>query len=134
MNTKRYKSVFSKRLGFLVAVGENASSQGKANGASSGLSNGRSSARSASNNTSLRDTVRHIGVLTASFMAISVAWATPALTVLPTRGQVKQGEVRPIAIASFCPGNITHAKVVLRSGRINVLVVVRLRFEFVDRN
>jgi hypothetical protein len=44
------------------------------------------------------------------------------------------GEVRPIAIASFCPGNITHAKVVLRSGRINVLVVVRLRFEFVDRN
>jgi len=33
MNSKAYKTVFSKRLGTLVAVGEHASSQGKASGA-----------------------------------------------------------------------------------------------------
>ncbi len=77
MNARSYKTVFSKRLGALVAVGEHASSQGKANGAGSG--GGASGALS------------YVAALSASFAFVSLAWAAPAFNALPTSGQVVQG-------------------------------------------
>ena len=79
MNARSYKTVFSKRLGALVAVGEHASSQGKANGAGSGGGAGASG------------TLGYIAALTASFALVSLAWAAPAINALPTVGQVVQG-------------------------------------------
>ena len=79
MNARSYKTVFSKRLGALVAVGEHASSQGKANGAGSGGGAGASG------------TLGYIAALTASFALVSLAWATPATNALPTAGQVVRG-------------------------------------------
>jgi filamentous hemagglutinin family protein len=79
MNACSYKTVFSKRLGALVAVGEHASSQGKANGAGSGGGAGASG------------TLGYIAALTASFALVSLAWAAPATNALPTAGQVVQG-------------------------------------------
>ncbi len=79
MNARSYKTVFSKRLGTLVAVGEHASSQGKANGAGSGGGAGASA------------TLGYIAALTASFAFVSLAWAAPANNALPTGGTVVQG-------------------------------------------
>lgn len=84
MNASCYKTVFSKRLGALVAVGEHASRQGQANGASgaAGLgvgSNGRGSL------------ARFVGALAASCAWVALAWAQPASNALPTGGQVAQG-------------------------------------------
>ena len=87
MNARSYKTVFSKRLGTLVAVGEHASSQGKANGASVGVGfpgvDGFAIA------------IRYVGALTASFALVSLVWAGPVTTVaptaLPTGGHVAQG-------------------------------------------
>jgi filamentous hemagglutinin family protein len=79
MNARSYKTVFSKRLGALVAVGEHASSHGKANGAGSGGGDGASG------------TLGYIAALTASFALVSLAWAAPATNALPTAGQVVQG-------------------------------------------
>ncbi len=79
MNAQCFKTIFSKRLGCLVAVGEHATSQGKANGASAvlgapGMGWGG-----------------FVGVLAASFAAVSLALAAPANNALPTGGQVAQG-------------------------------------------
>jgi filamentous hemagglutinin family protein len=79
MNARSYKTVFSKRLGALVAVGEHASSQGKANGAGSGGGAGASG------------TLGYIAALTASFALVSLAWAAPATNALPTAGQLVLG-------------------------------------------
>jgi filamentous hemagglutinin family protein len=79
MNARSYKTVFSKRLGELVAVGEHASSHGKANGAGSGGGAGASG------------TWAYIAALSASFALVSLAWAAPAINALPTGGQVVQG-------------------------------------------
>ena len=85
MNIRSFKTVFSKRLGALVAVGEHASSQGKANGASVGAG--------FAGIDWLSSTSRYVGALTASFALVSVAWAGPvANTALPTGGQVAQGQ------------------------------------------
>ncbi|PUE43375.1 filamentous hemagglutinin N-terminal domain-containing protein [Limnohabitans sp. Hippo3] len=81
MNARSYKTVFSKRLGALVAVGEHATSQGKANGAGSG--GGAASGASS--------TIGYIAALTASFAFVSLAWAAPATNALPTGGNVVQG-------------------------------------------
>ncbi|PUE11644.1 hypothetical protein B9Z51_05050 [Limnohabitans sp. T6-5] len=82
MNKLCYKTIFSKRLGALVAVGEHAASQGKATGQFTGavFVNGFSHA-----------SVFYIGVLTLSFALVSMAWAAPANNALPTGGQVAQG-------------------------------------------
>ncbi|PIT81889.1 YDG domain-containing protein [Limnohabitans sp. 15K] len=78
MNSQCFKNVFSKRLGCLVAVGEHASIQGKANGASMG-----------------RSVVLYAAQLTAACVLVSMAWAGPAGSVsavaLPSGGQLAQG-------------------------------------------
>ncbi|PUE10296.1 filamentous hemagglutinin N-terminal domain-containing protein [Limnohabitans sp. T6-20] len=83
MNARSYKTVFSKRLGTLVAVGEHATSQGKANGAGSGGGAGGGAGASA--------TLGYIAALTAGFAFVSLAWAAPANNALPTSGTVVQG-------------------------------------------
>ena len=87
MNSGHHKTIFSKRLGCLVAVGEHASSQGKATGAASGQFSGFSGTDW------LSTVLEYVGVLTASCAMVSLAWAGPAATALPTGGQVAQGVV-----------------------------------------
>eukprot|EP01034_Spumella_vulgaris_P026052 gene26052-32581_t len=82
MNSLCYKTVFSKHLGALVAVGEHAASQGKANGSFSGLS----TAARGSNVSAF-----FLGALTLTFACVSLAWAAPANNALPTGGVVAQG-------------------------------------------
>ncbi len=86
MNARSFKTVFSKRLGALVAVGEHATSQGKANGASgpgaSGAGEGAVSALAG---------IGYVAALSASFAFVSLAWAAPATNALPTGGTVVQG-------------------------------------------
>ena len=77
MNTRSFKTVFSKHLGALVAVGEHASSQGKANGAGAGGGFGGFAG--------------FVGTLTVGFALVGLAWAGPVTTALPTGGQVAQG-------------------------------------------
>ena len=79
MNSQSFKTIFSKRLCCLVAVGEHASSQGKAQGGrvAPGVSCGAG----------------FVGALAVSFAAVSLAWAAPANNALPTGGQVAQGVV-----------------------------------------
>jgi filamentous hemagglutinin family protein len=93
MNARSFKTVFSKRLGALLAVGEHATSQGKANGASgpgaSGASEGAVSALAG---------IGYVAALSASFAFVSLAWAAPATNALPTNalptgGTVVQGAV-----------------------------------------
>ncbi|MEY3612385.1 MAG: Heme/hemopexin-binding protein precursor, partial [Pseudomonadota bacterium] len=76
MNALCYKTVFSKRLGALVAVGEHATSQSKGQGAASGVGH-------------LGFVLRYVGVLTAGFVAASMAWSQ----TLPQGGRVSQGKV-----------------------------------------
>ena len=93
MNALCYKVIFSKRLGALVAVGENATSQGKsASGAAcrsvvGPTSIGASSAYS-----------DYVGALKSLFIASTLAcvtaspsWAAPAANALPTNGVVQTG-------------------------------------------
>ena len=85
MNAKSYKTVFSTRLGTLVAVGEHTSSQGKANGASGfgGLAA-----------FSWAGTVFHylIAPLSWSAALVCIAWAQNLpVGALPTGGQVSAG-------------------------------------------
>ncbi len=98
MNAHSYKTVFSKRLGTLVAVGEHASSQGKANGAGSGGGAGAAGASA---------TLGYIAALTASFAFVSLAWAAPANNALPTSGTVVQGAASMAQSASQL--NITQS-------------------------
>jgi filamentous hemagglutinin family protein len=95
MNAHCFKTVFSKRLGSLVAVGEHASSQGKATGASTPAHNisSTSSAFSASWGAGF------CGALSTTFAFVTLAWASPAwaqpaTNALPTGGQVVQGAVQ----------------------------------------
>jgi filamentous hemagglutinin family protein len=95
MNAHCFKTVFSKRLGSLVAVGEHASSQGKATGASTPAHNisSTSSAFSATWGTGF------CGALSTTFAFVTLAWASPAwaqpaTNALPTGGQVVQGAVQ----------------------------------------
>jgi filamentous hemagglutinin family protein len=84
MNSNLFKTVFSKHLGALVAVGEHASSQGKATGGHGvgGFSPmGVLSAGGA----------YFVGPLVISFALITLAWASPAPNALPSGGQLAQG-------------------------------------------
>eukprot|EP01032_Pedospumella_encystans_P016304 gene16304-18604_t len=85
MNTHCYKTVFSKRLGTLVAVGEQTSSQGKANGSFAGLGGYRFTG------TGPIPGACFVSALTLSFCLVTLAWAAPAPNALPTGGQVAQG-------------------------------------------
>ena len=78
MNAFCYKTVFSKRLGALVAVGEHATSQTKGQGAGA-----------ASGAWDLGSMLRYVGVLTGVFAAASMAWSQ----TLPQGGRVSQGQV-----------------------------------------
>ena len=89
MNARCYKTVFSKRLGARVAVGEHASSQGKATGASAAGYSPCSDAWAGS----------FWGALSSTFALVALVWATPAWAqpaahALPTGGQVVQGAVQ----------------------------------------
>ncbi len=93
MNARCYKTVFSKRLGARVAVGEHASSQGKATGASSSASTSGQSPCSDAWAGSFW------GALSSTFALVALVWATPAWAqpathALPTGGQVVQGAVQ----------------------------------------
>lgn len=82
MNASLFKIVFSKRLGMLVAVGEHASSQGKARGNSSQPGTGASQGAG----------TFFMGVLGLCFGLTSLAWAQGvASTALPTGGAVSAG-------------------------------------------
>ncbi len=81
MNAQCFKTIFSKRLGCLVAVGEHAASQGKGQG--QGQRQGAPCMAWGG----------FVGVLAASFAAVSLAWAQPAATALPTGAAVAQGAV-----------------------------------------
>lgn len=78
MNHLCYKTIFSKHLGALVAVGEHACSQSKGQGASGGT-------RAA---TGLVD-ARFVGMLALGFATVSLAWSQ----TLPQGPQVAQGAV-----------------------------------------
>ncbi len=101
MNARCYKTVFSKRLGARVAVGEHASSQGKATGAG-GFAGDESQPGAFLG--CVGDQFEGFkngfwGVLSSTFALVALVWATPAWAqpapnVLPTGGQVVQGAVQ----------------------------------------
>ncbi|WP_027213163.1 beta strand repeat-containing protein, partial [Burkholderia sp. WSM2232] len=80
MNKNRFRRVFSKRLGMLVAVAENVTSQGKQAGESSGVSTSG----------------RELGVVsTMSAVALALVAFHPSVSraqSLPTNGQVMAGQ------------------------------------------
>lgn len=79
MNCKLFKTVFSKRLGMLMAVGENTTGQGKAHGASS----------SAFSNLAV---VQFVGISALSVGLSGLSWAqTVANNDLPTGATVAAG-------------------------------------------
>ena len=78
MNHLCYKTIFSKHLGTLVAVGEHACSQSKGQGASAGT-------RAAAG---ILD-ARFVGMLLLGFVSVSLAWSQ----TLPQGPQVAQGVV-----------------------------------------
>eukprot|EP01030_Chromulinospumella_sphaerica_P004872 gene4872-4771_t len=83
MNSNLFKTVFSQRLGALIAVGEHTSGQGKATGG-----------RVAGQVPLWRGAVggaRYLGLVNLGFAFVSLAWAAPANNALPTGGQVAQG-------------------------------------------
>eukprot|EP01032_Pedospumella_encystans_P015545 gene15546-17772_t len=84
MNSKLFKTVFSKRLGALVAVGEHATSQGKATG-------GHGAGRFSLLGVLSAGGAYFVGPLVFSFALITLAWAAPANNALPTGGHVAQG-------------------------------------------
>jgi filamentous hemagglutinin family protein len=84
MNAKCFKTVFSERLGCLVAVGEHACSQGK----SSGVSAFGGAAFVAS---VLASAGVFMGALVLSQVFVGLAWAQPAANALPTGAAVVQG-------------------------------------------
>ncbi|PUE10844.1 hypothetical protein B9Z51_00360 [Limnohabitans sp. T6-5] len=86
MNSNLFKTVFSKRLGALVAVGEHATSQGKATGGHGVGGFNLMGVLSAGG-------AYFIGPLVFSFALITLAWAAPANNALPSGGKVAQGAV-----------------------------------------
>ncbi|PUE10843.1 hypothetical protein B9Z51_00355 [Limnohabitans sp. T6-5] len=83
MNSNLFKTVFSQRLGALIAVGEHTCGQGKATGghAAGHVNLWASAAAGAS----------YFGVVSLGFAFVSLAWAAPANNALPSGGQVAQG-------------------------------------------
>src|SRR5689334_17537268 len=82
MNKNRFRRVFSKRHGMLVAVAENVNSQGKAQGEGA-----------AASATPAEDVLRVISSLTA--FAVAILASQPAASfaqALPTGGQVTAGQ------------------------------------------
>ncbi|MBW0450098.1 beta strand repeat-containing protein [Paraburkholderia phenoliruptrix] len=92
MNKNRFRRVFSKRLGMLVAVAENVTSQGKQAGESSGVS----------------VSGRELGVVsTMSAVALALVAFHPSVSraqSLPTNGQVMAGQA---SISLTNPGTMT---------------------------
>jgi filamentous hemagglutinin family protein len=84
MNANCFKTVFSERLGCLIAVGEHACSQGKSSGEYSfgGAAFGASVLAAAG---------VFIGALVLSQVFVGLAWAQPAANALPTGATVVQG-------------------------------------------
>ncbi|MCA3187841.1 MAG: hypothetical protein INH13_30310, partial [Cupriavidus sp.] len=79
MNKNRYRRVFSKRLGMLVAVAENVKSQGKTPGESSGANDGGS--------------FGVVSAMTAIALAAFMLDTDPAhAQALPTNGNVVAGQ------------------------------------------
>ncbi|WP_310352923.1 ESPR-type extended signal peptide-containing protein [Paraburkholderia strydomiana] len=80
MNKNRFRRVFSKRLGMLVAVAENVASQGKQAGESAGVG----------------PSGRELGVVsTMTAMAVALVAFQPSVSraqSLPTNGQVMAGQ------------------------------------------
>ncbi|TCF98253.1 hypothetical protein BZM26_26420 [Paraburkholderia strydomiana] len=80
MNKNRFRRVFSKRLGMLVAVAENVASQGKQAGESAGVG----------------PSGRELGVVsTMTAMAVALVAFQPLVSraqSLPTNGQVMAGQ------------------------------------------
>ena len=115
MNAKSFKTVFSKRLGALMAVGEHASSQGKATGAGAGHGFGSFSG--------------FVGALTVGFALVGLAWAGPVATALPTGGQVAQGVASISQSGSVMNINQSTAKAVVnwnsfdigQSAKVNIV-------------
>ncbi len=93
MNALCYKVIFSKRLGALVAVGENATSQGKS---ASGAACRTVVAPTAISKSSTYS--NYVGALKSLFVASTLAcvtaspsWAAPDANALPTNGVVQTG-------------------------------------------
>jgi filamentous hemagglutinin family protein len=105
MNANCYKTVFSKRLGALVAVGEHTSSQSKGQGAGGSL--GQSVVK------------LFLGALASGFLWVSLAWAQPvalvkpAANTLPTGAQVTQGTASLSQAGSSLSINQSTAKAVI---------------------
>ena len=79
MNKQLFKTVFSKKLGIMVAVGEHVNSTGQ----------GKSSGRSGF----LNITVKFIGALVGLFLATQLAIAQVSPGALPTGASVNAGGV-----------------------------------------
>ena len=93
MNALCYKVIFSKRLGALVAVGENATSQGKS---ASGAACRTVVAPTAISTSSIYS--NYVGAVKSLFVASTLAcvtatpsWAAPDANTLPTNGVVQTG-------------------------------------------
>ncbi len=92
MNKNRFRRVFSKRLGMLVAVAENVSSQGKQAGESAGVG----------------PSGRELGVVSAmTAVAVALVALQPSVShaqSLPTNGQVMAGQA---SISQTSPNTMT---------------------------
>ncbi|PUE10298.1 autotransporter-associated beta strand repeat-containing protein [Limnohabitans sp. T6-20] len=95
MNANCFKTVFSERLGCLIAVGEHACSQGKSSG------------ESAFGSSFLASAGVFTGALLLSQVFVGLAWAQPAANALPTGGAVVQGAASMAQSANQL--NITQA-------------------------
>jgi hypothetical protein len=83
MNSNLFKTVFSQRLGTLIAVGEHTNGQGKATG-------GQAAGQVPLWQGAIGG-VSYLGLVNLGFAFVSLAWAAPASNALPTGGQVAQG-------------------------------------------
>ncbi|PUE10299.1 YDG domain-containing protein [Limnohabitans sp. T6-20] len=100
MNANCFKTVFSERMGCLVAVGEHACSQGKSSGESA-------FGEAAFVASVLALAGVFIGALVLSQVFVGLAWAQPAANALPTGGAVVQGAASMAQSANQL--NITQA-------------------------
>ncbi len=83
MNSNLFKTVFSQRLGALIAVGEHTSGQGKATGGH-GAGHQKLWNRATAG-------ASYFGVVSMGFAFVTLAWSAPANNALPSGGQVAQG-------------------------------------------
>ena len=93
MNALCYKVIFSKRLGALVAVGENATSQGKsASGAACRTVVAPTAISTSSTYSNYVGAVKSLFVAsTLACVTASPSWAAPDANALPTNGVVQTG-------------------------------------------